>query len=61
MSAHWYVRKDAPGVVFIIDERDVAEARAPLDALPLVKAGLMEFQLIPLGPLASLGLLATRP
>ena len=55
--ADWYVTKDAPGVVFILDVRSVEEARDLTKALPLVKAGLMQFQLIPLGPLAPLKLL----
>jgi hypothetical protein len=52
--AQWYVAKDAPGVVFILDVRSTDEARALTSGLPLVKAGLMQFQLIPLGPLAPL-------
>ena len=55
--ADWYVAKDAPGVVFILDLRSVDEARQLTAALPLVKAGLMSFQFIPLGPLAPLKLL----
>lgn len=59
--AQWYVRKDKPGVVFVLDVRDAAEAHALLEALPLGKEGLMDFDLIPLGPLAPLGLLAGKP
>ena len=55
--ADWYVAKDAPGVVFILDVRSTDEARALTSDLPLVKAGLMQFQLIPLGPLSPLRLL----
>jgi hypothetical protein len=55
--ANWYVTKDAPGVVFILDVRTVEEAREMTAALPLVKSGLMQFQFIPLGPLAPLKLL----
>ena len=55
--ADWYVTKDAPGVVFILDVRSVDEARDLTKALPLVKAGLMQFQFTPLGPLAPLKLL----
>ena len=53
----WFVRKDRPGVVFILRTADLNEARATLDALPLCKAGLMTFEIIPLGPLAPLGTL----
>lgn len=55
--ADWYVRKDQPGVVFILDVRSADEARELTAALPLVKAGRMEFQFIPLGPLTPLRLL----
>jgi hypothetical protein len=55
--ADWYVAKDAPGVVFILDVRSVDEARQLTAALPLVKSGFMQFQFIPLGPLAPLKLL----
>lgn len=53
----WYIQKDKPGVVFILNETDPVKVKAELDALPLVKNGLMEFQTLPLGPLAPLGLL----
>jgi hypothetical protein len=53
----WYARKDQPGVVFILNVSDPAEAHQLLEALPLGRAGLMEFDLIPLGPLAPLGVL----
>jgi hypothetical protein len=56
--ADWYVTKEAPGVAFILDLRSVDEARQLTAALPLVKSGYMSFQLIPLGPLAPLKLLA---
>ncbi len=53
----WYVRKDQPGVVFILDLTDATAARDLLAQLPLVKAGQLEFDLIPLGPLAPLSIL----
>lgn len=55
----WYVKPDQSGVVFIMNLTDPAEARALFAKLPLGRAGLMEFQIIPLGPLSPLrGLLA---
>lgn len=57
----WYVRKDAPGVVFILDVKSVQEAHELLEALPLGVAKLMKFELIPLGPLTPLALLAGPP
>lgn len=54
----WYVRKDTPGVVFILDVKSVQEAHDLLEALPLGVAKLMKFDLIPMGPLTPLALLA---
>ena len=59
--ADWYTRKDRPGVVFLFNTSDPKEAQALLDALPLGKQGLMDFDLVPLGPLAPLGLLLSPP
>lgn len=55
--AEWYTRKDSPGVVFILNLHDAAEAHALLERLPLGQAGLMSFDLVPLGPLSPLGVL----
>lgn len=57
----WYVRPDQSGVVFVLSVTDTVEAHRLLDALPLGLAGLMEFQLIPLGPLSPLRTLLTEP
>lgn len=46
----WYYRADKPGVVLMLECADVAEARRHLDDLPLIKAGLIDFEYIPLGP-----------
>lgn len=53
----WFVRRDQNGVVFLLNVSNVAEARTLLEKLPLGEAKLMEFDLIPLGPLTPLGLL----
>ena len=53
----WYVRKDRNGVVFLLNVGNIEEAHALLEALPLGKAKLMEFDLIPLGPLSPLNVL----
>lgn len=53
----WYSRRNENGVVFILNVSSVQEARDLLEKLPLGRAHLMEFDLIPLGPLAPLGLL----
>lgn len=57
----WFVRRDQPGVVFIFNAATVQEVHDQLEALPLGREGMMEFDLIPLGPLAPLGLLLTAP
>jgi hypothetical protein len=55
----WY-RQDAPGVVFLMNVASVDEAKAELDTLPLVTGGFARYQLVPVGPLAPLGLLIQR-
>jgi hypothetical protein len=50
----WYVRQDKRGVVFLMNVSTVEEAHALLEKLPLGQAKLMEFDLIPLGPLSPL-------
>lgn len=46
----WYYRTDRPGVVLVLECADVAEARRHLDELPLMKAGLIDLEYIPVGP-----------
>ena len=53
----WFVRRDQNGVVFLLNVSSVAGAHDLLEKLPLGEAKLMEFDLIPLGPLSPLGLL----
>jgi hypothetical protein len=50
----WWIKPDLSGVVFILNLTDTAEAHAVLETLPLGVAGMMTFDLIPLGPLAPL-------
>jgi muconolactone delta-isomerase len=45
-----YFRQDWPGAVLILECADVAGAHAALDSLPLVSAGLIAFEVIPLAP-----------
>jgi hypothetical protein len=45
-----YSRPDGGGVVLILECADVEEAKKVLDTLPLVKAGLVNYDIIPLGP-----------
>ena len=46
-----YVRKDEPGVLFLMNVPTIEEASALLENLPLGRAGLMKFQYVPIGPL----------
>ncbi|GAB7522815.1 hypothetical protein [Paraburkholderia sp. 2C] len=56
VEQYWY-RQDAPGVVFLMDVESVDDAKATVHSLPLAAEGFAEFELIPMGPLAPLGML----
>lgn len=56
MEQFWF-RGDTPGVVFLMDVESVDDAKHVVGALPLAKAGILNFEYIPVGPLAPLGLL----
>jgi hypothetical protein len=51
----FYFRKDRPGVVFIMESENVQEAKDILATLPMVREKLLDFDLIPIGPLMPLG------
>ena len=53
----WYTRGDGKGVIFLLNCKDAAEARALIESLPLSKENLMDEQFIPVGPLLPLGML----
>ncbi len=57
----WWFRQDGKGIVFLMNVTSVDEARDLLEKLPLGKAKLMEFEYMPLGPLAPLRLLMNSP
>lgn len=59
--SQWYAREDGRGGVFVLNAKDVAEARAIMEALPLAKAHLLDHEYIPVGPLKPLGLLLANP
>ena len=52
----WF-RQDAPGVLFLMSVESLEQAKATVDALPLTAGGFAKYDLIPIGPLAPLGLL----
>src|SRR5271165_4347198 len=53
----WFFQTEGDGVVFVMNVTERAEAHALLEALPLGQAGMMAFELIPLGPLKFLAVL----
>jgi hypothetical protein len=57
----WYSRGDGRGAVFLLDSRDVAEAHAIIEGLPLAKQNLMDHEYIAVGPLLPLRLLMANP
>ncbi len=52
----WF-RSDRPGVVFLMETASVEAAAATVGALPLTREGFIEYEFLPVGPLAPLGLL----
>src|SRR3984957_12999742 len=52
----WY-RQDAPGVIFLMNVESVEQAKATVEALPLVTGGFAKYEFMQVGPLAPLGLL----
>src|SRR5665811_1793578 len=50
----WFYQTEGYGVVFIMNAASRAEAHEILEKLPLGVAGMMEFELIALGPLKPL-------
>lgn len=55
-----YFRTDRGGAVLILECTDVEAAKKVLDTLPLVKAGLVDFDIIPLGPFMPFGTLFAK-
>lgn len=57
----WYSRGDGKGVIFLVDAKTEAEARALMETLPLAKENLMDYEYIPVGPLMPLTALIAAP
>jgi hypothetical protein len=57
----WYLKQDQSGVVFVMSVTDPKEALELLGKFPFGQAGLMEFHIIPLGPIGPLRVLLTDP
>jgi hypothetical protein len=57
----WFAKSDGSGAVFLMNVTDPAEAHKLLEDLPLGKANMMTFEIIPVGPLWPLGLMLAEP
>src|SRR5580693_686055 len=53
----WFTRGDGRGVIFLLNCKDVEEARVLIESLPLSMEHLVDEQFIPVGPLLPLGIL----
>ncbi|GGA29416.1 hypothetical protein [Dyella nitratireducens] len=49
----WFVEKSGP--IFLMNVESIDQAKATINTLPLVTAGLMAYDLKPVGPLIPLG------
>jgi hypothetical protein len=45
-----YLRQDRPGVAVVLECASLEDANKALAEFPLAKAGLLDFEAIPLGP-----------
>jgi hypothetical protein len=49
----WFRERNGP--IFLMNVESVEQARATLEAMPMVKAKLIAYELMPVGPLMPLG------
>jgi hypothetical protein len=52
----WF-RQDRPGPVFLMNVDSIEQAKSITSHMPIVAGGFAEYEFIPVGPLAPLGLL----
>ena len=57
----WFSRADGKGVIFILDSKDVAEAKSVMEQLPLSKENLADYEFTAMTPLAPLTALLGTP
>jgi hypothetical protein len=57
----WFSRADGRGAVFLLDTKDLSQAQAIMEDLPLAKQNLMDHEYIAIGPLSPLRLLMASP
>jgi hypothetical protein len=53
----WYAREDGKGAVFLLNARDIAEAKSIMESLPLAREDILDHEYVPVGPLMPLRLL----
>jgi hypothetical protein len=53
----WYAREDGKGGVFLLNARDVAEAKSIMESLPLAREHMLDHEYIAVSPLMPLRLL----
>jgi hypothetical protein len=53
----WYTREDGRGAVFLLNARDLEDAKSILESLPLAHENMLDHEYIPVGPLMPLRLL----
>ena len=52
-----YFRKDRPGVILVLEAESVADAKMVLATFPMVRAGVIDFDIIPVGHFVPFGTL----
>lgn len=57
----WYSRGDGRGAIFVLDCKDVSDAEAIMEDLPLARQNLMDHEYVAVGPLLPLRLLVANP
>ncbi len=57
----WYAREDGKGAVFLLDARDIAEAKSIMESLPLAREDIVDHEYVAVGPLMPLSLLLASP
>ena len=55
-----YSRTDRPGVVIVLEAESVEDARQVLSTLPMMQAGLTDFEYLPVGAFNSFALLFAK-
>ena len=53
----FFYRQDKPGVIFLMNVDTVEQAKATIEALPLVTEGIAQYEFMQVGPLAPRGML----